>query len=508
MEVKTVAMMSKKINKLLKWKYFDYLVLVILLVLGFLLRTYLIDQNLFFGPEQGRDMLVVKEIVTSHKLVLIGPTTAVEGIFHGPLYYYLAAIPFFISKGNPLVIELFFIFLNSLSVFIIFLLGKELFDKRTGLIASFLFTFSFGAIIMARWMSHPPLIIPIGTVFLLFLTKFIKGNNKYLVPTAIFYGISAQTEFSNLIIFSFIIFITAVVFWKRFASQKIINLIIGLFLVIILPIFNFVLFDLRHNNLILNSMIKSQAHRPQFAGYFLHTLTGSIGQFVKVLTDVSIPAHTVLFAVFVFIFSLYALLKLKDKYKAEKKLMLIWLLSPFVAFILLRYNPLYHYFTSSIVIIIILNAVFINYVMSFKKKFGLILIGLIIIGNLFWLFSFLPNNIYVFFQSTQPDLKYKDQKAVIQRIYKEANGTPFFYQAYTIPYWMQDGWKYLFWYYGSKYGYVPVHMNKGLLFVIIQNDPSTKLYQTNWLKDTVSHWGTKQGEFRNGALRVQKLIVE
>lgn len=499
--------MKQKLNKLLKWKYFDYSVLVVLFAIGFLLRAYLIDNNLFFGPEQGRDMLVVKEIAINHKLVLIGPKTAVEGIFHGPLYYYLATIPFIISKGNPLVIELFFILFNSLSVFLIFLLGKELFNRRVGLIASLLFTFSFGAIVMARWLSHPPLIIPIGIIFFLFLTRFIKGKNKYLIPTVIFYGIATQTEFSNLIIFSFILFFTVVVFWKRFASQKIIHLAVAFLLVITLPIFNFILFDLRHNNLILNSIIKSQAHRPQFLGYFLHTLIGSFEQFIKVFSDVILLQHT-LITILIFIFAIIFLLKSRGKNKDGVRITLIWLFSPFIAFILLRYNPLYHYFTASIVIIVILTSVFINYLISFKKILGFALIGLLIFLNLYSLYVYLPNNIYVFFQTTQTDLKYKDQKAVIARIYKEANGTPFYYQAYTIPYWMQDGWQYLFWYYGLKHGYVPVHMNKGLLFVIIQNDPSTKLYQTNWLKDTVSHWGTKQGEFSYGALRVEKLIVE
>lgn len=500
--------MSLKINKLFKWKHFDYLLLVILFVIGFCLRIYLIDKNLFFGPEQGRDMLVVKEIVTSHKPVLIGPKTAVEGIFHGPLYYYLATIPFAISKGNPLVIALFFIFLNSFSVFIIFLLGKELFNKKIGLIASILFTFSFGAVTMARWLSHPPLIILIGSLFFLTLTRFIKGKNKYLIPTVILYGLSAQTEFSNLIIFTFVLFFSIIVFRKRFIEQKIINLFASIFLVITLPTFNFILFDLRHGFLITKSIIKSQVHRPEFLSYIFLTLSGSITQFLKVLSDMVSPLN-IWGAAVIFVFCLYSLNKLRTKYKNGTYVLLIWLFSPFVAFILLRYNPLYHYFTSSMVAIVILFAIFYDYIFSIKKSVFCIALALYIFMNFIFIFNFLPENKNVFFQSTQPQLKYSDQVSVIREIYKEANGQPFFYQAYTIPYWMQDGWQYLFWYYGKNdYNYVPAHLDKGLLFVIIQDDPSTKLYQHNWLKDTVSHWGVREGAFGYGALRVQKLIVE
>jgi 4-amino-4-deoxy-L-arabinose transferase-like glycosyltransferase len=499
--------MKKYLSVLSGFKYRDLLSLLVLFVIGLFLRTYLIGQNLFFGPEQGRDMLVVKSIVLDHKFVLIGPTTAVEGIFHGPLYYYLCAIPFFLSKGNPLFIALFFIFLNALSVFLVYLVGKELFSKRIGLIASLFFTFSFGAVVMARWLSHPPLIIPVSCLFFLFLAKFIKGNNKYLIPTAVIYGIATQTEFSNLIIFTFIAFFAVVIFRKRFLEQKIINLIIAITLVILLPIFNFVLFDLRHDFLITRSLIKSQAHRPQFVGYFLHTLTGSIGQFMQVFSDVVTPTH-LLIAAMIFVAAFFTLIKLRGKYKTGETLMLIWLLSPFVAFILLRYNPLYHYFTASIIALVILIAVLVDSLLSFRKEVGLIAIGILIAVNVWSLHVYLPNNLNVFFQSTQPDLKYKDQVSVIKEIYKQASGKPFFYQAYTIPYWMQDGWQYLFWYYGTQYGYVPKQTNKGLLFVIIQDDPSTKLYQTNWLRDTVSKWGIEENEFKYGILTVEKRYVQ
>jgi len=499
--------MKKYLVTLSGFKYRDLLFLLVLFAIGLFLRTYLIGQNLFFGPEQGRDMLVVKSIVMDHKLVLIGPTTAVEGIYHGPLYYYLCAVPFFLSKGNPLFIAFFFIFLNALSVFLVYLIGKELFSKKIGLIASLFFTFSFGAVVMARWLSHPPLIIPVSCLFFLFLTKFMKGNNKYLIPTAIIYGVVTQTEFSNLIIFTFIAFFAVVIFRKRLLAQKIINLLVAITLVIFLPIFNFVLFDIRHNFLITRSLIKSQAHRPQFLGYFLHTLTGSIGQFMQVFSDVVTPTY-LLIAVAILIATFCALIKLRGKYKTGTTLMLIWLLSPFIAFILLRYNPLYHYFTASIIAIVILIAVFVDYLLSFRKEVGLIAIGILIVVNVWSLYAYLPDSQNVFFQSTQPLLKYADQVSVIKEIYKQASGEPFFYQAYTIPYWMQDGWQYLFWYYGTQYGYVPVHMNKGLLFVIIQTDFSTKLYQHNWLKDTVSKWGVEESQFKYGILTVEKRYVQ
>jgi len=78
------------------------LILTGLAVLGFFLRSYLFPDNLFFGPEQGNDFKIIRDIVVSHKYTLIGPKTDIGGVFHGPIYYYLAVIPFFFSGGDPL----------------------------------------------------------------------------------------------------------------------------------------------------------------------------------------------------------------------------------------------------------------------------------------------------------------------------------------------------------------------------------------------------------------------
>ena len=52
-----------------------------LMVLGFVLRFWNFPQQLFFGPEQGIDALIVKEMVEGGKLRLIGPKTE-GGIFY------------------------------------------------------------------------------------------------------------------------------------------------------------------------------------------------------------------------------------------------------------------------------------------------------------------------------------------------------------------------------------------------------------------------------------------
>ena len=495
-------------KKLLKFKYLDLSILSVFFVIGFLLRIHNIDKNLFFGPEQGRDLLVVKDIVVNHKLVLIGSKTDIDGIFHGPLFYYLMVLPFILSKGNPVFISLFLIFVNCLSVYFIYILGRELFDRKAGIIAAAILTFSFGSIVMSRWFSNPPLIIPISCLFFLFLARFLKGNKYYLIPSALLFAISGQFDFINFLIFGICVLLIIIFYRKQFLKTPFWILVTSISLLILGSIANFVLFDLRHNFLITNSVISLLTKSKGFYGTFLTALNSSAQNFIKIYSDVIFPSQPLL-ASLIFLSSLFSLFMYFKKYTNGVKILCVWLASPFLIFVLLKYNSLYHYFGAVIVAIIILTSAFIVRLFYFNKFVGGIFLFFIIVINLVAFSVNLPQNKNVFFESTQPDLKYSDQLAVIKEIYKEANGEPFYFQSYTIPYWQQQGWEYLFWYFGKNtYSYIPENKKTKNLFVIIQNDPNNQIYQNNWLKNTVSGWGTKESEFKYGALKVEKLKVK
>ena len=64
------------------------------------------NHNPIFGFDQGREMLAAKNIVVNHKLTLIGTevgagSAGISGVFHGPIYYYMLAVPFILFNGDP-----------------------------------------------------------------------------------------------------------------------------------------------------------------------------------------------------------------------------------------------------------------------------------------------------------------------------------------------------------------------------------------------------------------------
>lgn len=494
-------------SKFLKWKRLNLFVLVLLFLIGLFLRIYAINSNLFFGYEQGRDFLAIKEIVMSHKLTLIGSKTDISGIFHGPLYYYISSIPFILSKGNPMAVSIFYVILSSLMVFPIYVLGGFFGNKRVGILSAFIFAVSFQSIVYARWLSNPPLAIPLVILYFIFLYRFIRGSKKNLFFASITLGLLCQSEFLNIVFFSAITVLMIIVYFHKFSNQNKLYLFLCSTFAILVSVGTYVIFDLRHNYLVTKSIFLLARGGTGYHLGFLQTISQTMKVLMDTFTSTVSPFAFPLAVVFI-IMGVYLFFKKITEGKKEFFMIPIWLLTPVFMLIILRHSVLDHFFVSLLPLFVILVALVIDSIWKKTPILGRIILAVVIMVNLTAWYINIPQNKNIFFQATQPELKYSDQKAVIKKIYKEAGGNPFYFQSYTIPYWMQDGWEYLFWYYGSNYyGYVPQNKNNKILFAIIQDDPNNALFQNNWLKNTVAMWGSKESEFRYGALRVEKLRV-
>src|SRR5436190_11008047 len=102
------------------------MIIVFIFLAAFLIRIIRIWDFLFFGFEQGRDLQIVQKIYELKDFVLVGPSTSIGGVFHGPWYYYILAIPASLGNGNPLATSIFLIFFGSFLPVIIYLLAKDL----------------------------------------------------------------------------------------------------------------------------------------------------------------------------------------------------------------------------------------------------------------------------------------------------------------------------------------------------------------------------------------------
>lgn len=128
--------------------------LITLLCLG--LRLYRIDQYMTFLGDEGRDVRVIRNLL-SGDLVFIGPQTSIGNMYLGPLYYYLIAPALALSGGNPVGPAIEVAFLGTLTVFLTWWFGRMWFGHSIGLTAALLFALSPVAIIYSRssWNPNP-----------------------------------------------------------------------------------------------------------------------------------------------------------------------------------------------------------------------------------------------------------------------------------------------------------------------------------------------------------------
>jgi len=483
------------------------IILIGLTVLAFCLRWYLMPSHLFFGPEQGRDFLVVRDIVVNHKFTLIGSKTDVDGVFHGPVYYYLAAIPFALSRGNPVAVMAFFIAIQSLGVYLAYLLAFELTQKkRAGYIAASVYASSYLLVVYSRWLSNPPLSIPLSLLFMLCLVRFIRRRQWYLIAAAFVYGLFGQAEFINYLLIAVIGVFIIFAYWKQSRKTTLAVWLCASVVGLATSFVTYFLFDLRHDFLVSKGVIDLLSGR---GGYQLYFITSAAGAF-RVLMEQAAQMVGLSGWIWGFVVTIAVMctLCLSTRKNSVLWILAIWIWVPPVLFAILRHGMLDQLYAGIVVGFVILLAVSIEWVWEKSRIVGMGSLVIIVLLNIFSVMQNLPDNHNVFFQPQQPAVRYTDQLAAIDWIYARAQDKPFSLQSYTIPYFWQDAWTYLFGYNGfRKYGYLPDNKGRKLIFVIIQRDTLDPNFQKNWLEKTVSAWGSKINEVTIGEYRVVELAV-
>jgi 4-amino-4-deoxy-L-arabinose transferase-like glycosyltransferase len=154
-----------------------YLLLPILL-LGLFFRAYNPLEYFQYGHDQDLAGWFVRDIVENGHLRLIGQETSTQGIFIGPLYYYML-IPFYMLFGmDPLGGVVMITLLGIFSIISVYYVFKNVFTEKEGLIASFIHAISFYLIFNDREVV-PTMPVVLWTVWYFYaLNLILKGKQK------------------------------------------------------------------------------------------------------------------------------------------------------------------------------------------------------------------------------------------------------------------------------------------------------------------------------------------
>ena len=154
------------------------ILLAVILLLGAYVRLYRISEYMTFLGDEGRDMLVVKRMIVDHKFTLLGPTASVGGFFLGPIYYYFM-LPFVWAWGLDPTGAAFMVGLFGVAtIYLVYRIGRDIFDPWVGLVASSLYALSPIVIAYSRSSWNPNLVPFFSTLLIYFLWRSVARNEK------------------------------------------------------------------------------------------------------------------------------------------------------------------------------------------------------------------------------------------------------------------------------------------------------------------------------------------
>ena len=496
----------------MKKKMFVLLLLSLLILIGLFLRLKYWPDFLTFGYEQARDAQLSTIIYSQKKLTLLGPTTEIEGVFHGPIYYYLIGLIYFLFGKNPSWVALWHILMNLACIPIVFWVGKKMFSQRVGLIAAAVFTISYEVISYSLWLSNPSPGLPFIILTYFFFYRAFKENLKFLPLASFLLAISISFD---LII---VVNLFGAIALGLIYNKKRINLKTGVasFLAFVIPLINYPLFEIRHGFLMtrkLLSVLGSQDN--EFKNVFQYLFNFSEG-LAKEFANVLFPIHGFfagLLMITLFIF-LWKNLRQKKLFSNPYGLVLVWLLVNFTTFLISAAvtNSEFSYFGVNAASSLLLAAFLDNLIVK-KRFFWVILISsLVVLGSLRAWQKFLPNPQRRLFDS-QRGVILKDTLATIDYTYSQSNKKPFFVDTVTVPLFISPLWDYLYsWYGQGKYGHLPSkEINSSNQFLIIEpgSGDTYKIFRQK-AAENMDKTTTIDEEQKFGMVTVQKrsLLIE
>ncbi|MCL5438427.1 MAG: glycosyltransferase family 39 protein [Patescibacteria group bacterium] len=264
-------------------KFFQFFAISIILILAAFLRLYKIQDYMTFLGDEGRDVLVVYGILHGD-FTLLGPTASVGGFFLGPIYYYFMAPFLWLFNYNPVGPAVMVALFGIATVFLVYKVGKEFFDKTTGIIAASLYAISPLVISYSRSSWNPNLMPFFSILLIYFLYKAVSNSSiRYFILAGLSLGIMIQLHYLTV----FLVVITAVYIFlgwivknKKHLFSKIWELIKNYILVsigFVIGLSPYLAFETRHGFPNTKSIIKFIFHSPE---------VGSSGNYFTIINDV------------------------------------------------------------------------------------------------------------------------------------------------------------------------------------------------------------------------------
>lgn len=380
-------------------------------------------------------------VIKEFPIQLIGQPLSVEGLFMGPIGFYLFTPFYWITNLHPIGGGIASVLIGLLTIFTYFYVGKKIINPTAGLIAAFLRSISF--IELKNDWSAAPLNISEPLVLILWwsLYKYWHQKEKFLPFITLILGLF--TSMHPVQFPFYLVFILILLIKRRLPKLKTALISIITFFIPLSPL---ILFEFLHNFLEIKrlaSLFHEPSTQPKDLNLILHYLQ-FLGREVTRILAINIENRWIigiLVALIIIFLSIKKIGFFKDKFHP------IMILITFTAFISYYYIlpkgwTEYYFLALTSLIILYLGGLLSLLV---KNKITILILILILI-NISWV-NF--KNIQSYQNMPLTNLDQKD--AIVKKILEiQPKGQEFYVSYISLP-----GWNFGFDYLFKLYGRIP-----------------------------------------------------
>lgn len=225
-------------------------IFILLLALSFFLGSWYVRHgDVHFPSDIARDFFIFEEI-QAKGIVLIGGRTS-SNIFHGPLWQYINMPGYLLGGGNPIVVGWYWLFLTGLSLTAGFSIARNLFNSFTAYVYVVILSLSYVFQVSGFINPHGAML-----TIVIFFYAFIRYIQTYKLRYLILYAVvvAAIIQFEVAVGGPLLLLSLPVIIFKSIRKKKKKNLVA--LLIILLGLSNYILFDLRHDLLLVKKAIE------------------------------------------------------------------------------------------------------------------------------------------------------------------------------------------------------------------------------------------------------------
>ncbi len=218
-------------------------ILLIILGGGFL-RLWQIDQHMTFLGDEGRDAIVMREMVLGNHFPLIGPGTSIGNMYLGPLYYYLMAPSLALASESPAGPSIFVALIGLATIGLLWWIVRQWTGRTAALVVSALYAISPTIITYSR-SSWNPNVMPFFALLTIYSVWKVSalGYWRWAVIGAVSFAFVLNSHYLGLILAP-VVAIFLFFSKKSPSSPRYLALSAAAFILLMSPLF---FFDLRHN---------------------------------------------------------------------------------------------------------------------------------------------------------------------------------------------------------------------------------------------------------------------